>query len=219
MVIAKCCYDARFHQLGDTMEAKIKQRLVGSAVIVGLAVIFVPMLFEHSQQTVSSQINIPTAAEQTAAPLAHNSIVALPAVEAKGPAPHQASIARPQVAAAPKTAITTKPKVMVSVEQAPTEPNIATPVPKTAAAPSVSKPEIWVVQLASFGQAINAKKLTDKLKQLGFAGYSRQRTKANGQTLTQVLVGPQTDRAQAMQRRTRLKQQIHLQGIVIKVQS
>ena len=202
------------------MEAKIKQRLVGSAVIVGLAVIFVPMLFEHSQQTVSSQINIPTAAEQTAAPLAHNSIVALPTVEAKGPAPHQASIARPQVAAAPKTAVTTtKPKVMVRVEQAPTEPNIATPVPKTAAAPSVSKPEIWVVQLASFGQAINAKKLTDKLKQLGFAGYSRQRTKANVQTLTQVLVGPQTDRAQAMQRRTRLKQQIHLQGIVVKVQS
>lgn len=54
----------------------------------------------------------------------------------------------------------------------------------------------FVIQLGSFGNSDNAKKLVDKLKSNGFKAYSRNESH-DGQTLVRVLVGPYMEQKMA----------------------
>jgi DedD protein len=65
------------------------------------------------------------------------------------------------------------------------------PAPKKTAVPA--KPlsgAAWVVKVGSFGKEQNANALIAKLRQAGFATFSRKITNGQGQTMISVLVGP-----------------------------
>jgi len=54
----------------------------------------------------------------------------------------------------------------------------------------------WVVKVGSFGKEQNANALISKLRQAGFATFSRKITNGQGQTMISVLVGPDLKKEQ-----------------------
>jgi DedD protein len=54
----------------------------------------------------------------------------------------------------------------------------------------------WVVKVGSFGKEQNANALVGKLRQAGFATFSRKITNGQGQTMISVLVGPDLKKEQ-----------------------
>ncbi len=70
----------------------------------------------------------------------------------------------------------------------------------------------WVVQVGSFGQADNASRLTAKLKEQGFAAYSKPRDN----NLTTVYVGPFSSSDAGEKARSELKQAANIQGLLIR---
>ncbi|WP_110650120.1 SPOR domain-containing protein [Salinicola peritrichatus] len=90
------------------------------------------------------------------------------------------------------------------------------PEPEPAPAQSERTPASsdggWVVQVGSFGQPDNAKRLTADLKQQGFAAYSQPRDN----NLTTVYVGPFDSSEAGEKARAELKQAANIQGLLIR---
>lgn len=90
------------------------------------------------------------------------------------------------------------------------------PEPQSAPAASERTPASsdggWVVQVGSFGQPDNAKRLTAKLKEQGFAAYSQPRDN----NLTTVYVGPFESSDTGEKARAELKQAANIQGLLIR---
>jgi DedD protein len=75
----------------------------------------------------------------------------------------------------------------------------------------------WSVQLGTFGNEANAKRLVSKLKQSGYPAYIT--TKQSGsRKLNVVLVGPQLNKSDAQNLINILAQQYKLKGIIVKYQ-
>jgi len=62
--------------------------------------------------------------------------------------------------------------------------------------PKALREAAWVVKVGSFGKEQNANALVSKLRQAGFATFSRKITNGQGQTMISVLVGPDLKKAQ-----------------------
>ena len=67
----------------------------------------------------------------------------------------------------------------------------------------------WVVQVGSFGQAANAEKLVDQLKQQGYTAYRQQSGKIH-----KVVVGPSISRDKASQLRDQIYKKTNIKGLV-----
>lgn len=98
--------------------------------------------------------------------------------------------------AQPPVAATTKPK-----------PSVQEPVaPKPLSG--------WVVQLASLASKNNALALRERLRGLGYTAFVEELKTSQGGLLYRVRVGPELERANADNLRSRLEQQVQLKGIV-----
>lgn len=192
----------------------LKQRIIGALVLVSLAVIFVPMLFDepHSERT-STTINIPEeppfpeveapAEEMAPAPPPPSETMA--GSEAPGyrileeaPPEQPASTASGET-----TAAEPERDVVQSRSDAPDQsPEVAAEQPP-AASTMPEEPEYqdtlegaWVVQLGSFGNADNARRLRDQVREKGYGSHLQQVTQGDA-TLTRVFSGPFATKAQA----------------------
>ena len=187
------------------MDEGAKRRLVGAAVLVALAVIFVPMLVEDKDSgNLGEPIVIPekpdfdSAYQTPAAPKEADLTPPLPIPEPPGglapdeqaamdagaetPAPEEPiAVAKP--AAVPKPAAAQKPA---------STPASAAPGPKPVPAGTRS----WVVQVASLGSAESARGLQDRLRGKGYSAFVEQ-ARVNGKLYYRVRVGPEIDRARA----------------------
>ena len=79
---------------------------------------------------------------------------------------------------------------------------------------STSPPEAWVIQLASFSDFDNGKRLLNQLHAKGFDAYSRQ--SKGKKTIIRIFVGPDIDRNKIDQIQKELKQQLRLNGVIRK---
>ena len=82
-----------------------------------------------------------------------------------------------------------------------TKPNTAVTEPKPVVEKVVVPPKplagaAWVVKVGSFGKEQNANALMVKLRQAGFATFSRKITNGQGQTMISVMVGPDLKKEQ-----------------------
>ncbi len=91
-------------------------------------------------------------------------------------------------------------------------PQTASARVKTAG--SVAVPTAWVVQLGSFSNSTNAKRLIKKLRARGFDAYTRQTQSVSGVHLTKVFVGPEIHKAHAARLQKRLAGEFHLRGVI-----
>ena len=101
-----------------------------------------------------------------------------------------------------------------------TAPNDATAAakpetPTESAAGNLMAENAWVVRVGSFSNPQNANALVAKLRQEGYATFTRNITNSNGQKLTSVLVGPELRKAALEQQVEQLQQLTGIARLVV----
>ncbi|WP_090206817.1 SPOR domain-containing protein [Ectothiorhodospira magna] len=190
------------------METPLRERLVGAAVLLALAVIFLPMLLNGAGREARLSLAEPVPPEPIfqrplPAPIEEQRPVSTipplpveppPVVHESPPPPAQATAlveATPPPPAEPRTL-----------------PPVRAPEPNTPVAGG------WVVQVGSFGQEANARSEAERLRQAGFPAFV-ERTSADGRVLYRVKVGPKLERHGAQSLQARLQAEQSLRGIVV----
>lgn len=77
------------------------------------------------------------------------------------------------------------------------------------------KKSAWVVQLGSFKNKANARRLADRLRTAGYRAFMRDMKSAKGNASTRVYIGPEFKQASAMKISSKLEQQMKLRGMVL----
>jgi DedD protein len=199
------------------MDSALKQRLIGAAVLIALAVIFVPMFLGNAPpppQNTTLNLDIPkppdrdfqtrtlpvTGTESTVAPAPNPDKVvtvdthATPVVDAR---PENSA------PAAAKPAETPKPAPVQAETPKPAPPAVApAAAPPVAAAAADGR---FAVHLGVYADRGHADALVATLKKRGFAAYD-EATDYQGKPAQRVRVGPYTNRAAAETARLKIKQ-------------
>ncbi|MBI1733468.1 MAG: SPOR domain-containing protein [Gammaproteobacteria bacterium] len=219
------------------MERQRKERLVGAAVLVMLAVIFIPMVLDDSVQpeTGINGTNIPAKPESEfesrVIPLAPSGAPlsgvpaepAAPQTSETGPessvveqatrpdvSPKPAAPVRDTGAAPPAETARQGPAAELRPRPAPAERT--PPTGKNEASPPGAS--AWVVQLGSFSSAENAESLNRRLRQAGYAAFVEP-LQQDDTRIFRVRVGPELRRTSAQAVRDRLQANMDLDGIVV----
>ena len=192
------------------MESALKQRLLGAAVLIALAIIFVPMFLSNTPQQADNttlNLDIPKAPERKF------ETRTLPVVDtaANAPAPAPASDANkvvtvdtkapPQVDAHPENTPAPAPAPKPPVAETKPAPAAAAP----AAEPATATEGRFAVNLGIYADRGHADALVAKLKKSGFAAYD-EATDYQGKPASRVRVGPFATRAAAESARLKIKQ-------------
>ena len=189
------------------MKQGTKQRVVGTIVIVSLALIFLPIIFDgqgsHQTQTAS---RIP---EQPVVPIL--------------PEPQQS---RPVIISdADLVAIETKPESELVTKAI--EESISDPIEVSASESAFTRdiptlnpaglPNGWSIRLGSFSEASNASDLMQRLQTAGYKAYIRDIDSEQAE-LTGVFVGPWLERALVNDYIDQLWDEFQLEGMVVRYQ-
>lgn len=205
------------------MERKVKERLVGAAVLMAAAVILIPeMLSGHrgsSTEPAAPQSRNDAPIKTYTIDLSHSSSEQPPSavVENRAPPPEEPAAEQP-AAAQPAAGDQAKPEVpqQTAAVQPEPQPQPATQAPKpavveqpTAAASSARAPlhplasgddaptsGRWAVQVGTFSKEANAQRLVKELRDQGQSAFVMP-LKSGGATLYRVRIGPMKDRAGA----------------------
>ncbi len=194
------------------MDERLKERLVGAAVLVSLAVIFVPMVLEGPVREAPA----PRAAPPPPQPGFSSQIIPLGAPAT--PLLDEDRARREARAEAPEPVAEPSPERAVQGRPAPAP---AEPPPAAQAAPRAPPGapaaglESWAVQLGSFSNAANAAALRDRLRRKGYDAYL-ETVRGKRRTVTRVYVGPELERAAARRLRDRLFAETRLKGLVVR---
>ncbi len=227
----------------STQDKALQKKLVGAAVLIALAVIFLPMLFDgkKDETPVSMQIEIPPKPTFDIPNRLEREPASSPNVVAQAPEPPVQTIEittdEPPVAPPPAERTAPVEQKTVSEPPAPSKP-VEQPKPKKDDKPPARKPEPkkaekpkpqqptrttkspagggagYVVQVGSFSQKTNAEALTRKLQAGGFPAFVES-TKAGGKSIYRVKVGPRPTREAADDLRQRLIDKQRLEGIIV----
>jgi DedD protein len=187
------------------MDIALKQRLVGASVLIALAVIVLPMLLGGRPEgsiAESQKIELPPQPaeldfETRRYPIGESppASVPPPAREAAGPT------AKPLPT--PGSTVKAAPEPEVVEPAAAEEPPLPQPLPR---APLDAEAR-YVVQVASFGSADNANRLSETLRGYGYS-VLLDSIKSDVGTLHRVRVGPYPSEADATEAKRRLNSQV-----------
>ena len=197
------------------MDSALKQRLIGAAVLIALAVIFVPMFLGNAPpqpQNTTLNLDIPkppdrdfqtrtlpvTGTESAVAPTANpDKIVTVD------------THATPVVDAHPENSAPIPAKPVEAPKPAPVQaetPKPAPPAAAPAAPPNAAAAEgRFAVHLGVYADRGHADALVAALKKRGFAAYD-EAADYQGKSMQRVRVGPFADRAAAETARLKIKQ-------------
>lgn len=191
-----------------TMDRGLIQRMVGALVLIALAVIFVPMLFNREDDARRVEVDAPAMPQTPAMPDVEVQPVEVPEPAAE-PFPEEFEIIEegPETEAqVPAEPITAPPAV---AEPTPTPP-AERPEPEQRL-DAANLPVSWSVQLASLSNRESAEALTAKLRSQGYNAYVR-----TFEGMNRVFVGPLVERAEANRLRDVLERQQKLKGFVVR---
>ncbi|MEW6174972.1 MAG: SPOR domain-containing protein [Pseudomonadota bacterium] len=201
------------------LDKGLLQRMVGALVLIAIAVIFVPMLFNRQDDLRHVTVDAPSI---PAAPVvADIQMQPVEVPEAKS-APEGFEIIEEGGDA---TAATAEDPVPAPVEPlAPADPAPATApsaptAPTAPAEPQKPEPRLdnnnlpvsWSIQLASLSNRASAESLQQTLRSQGYNAYIRA---ADG--MNRVFVGPLVERSEANRLRDVLQRQQKLDGFVVR---
>ncbi|NOY63409.1 MAG: hypothetical protein GXP10_09735 [Gammaproteobacteria bacterium] len=209
---------------------KLKQRIVGIAVLSALAVIFLPAILDLDGQRHTADLstsNIPpkpanfVSKTLSLQPPPAAQALNQPAVEAHRVVPPTPSAALPPPVLQPSLKQATKQPAPRPVPTTPkaekkAAPSVSAPVPRSKPASATQQSEStlrWAVQLASFSRMTNAQALRDKLQRQGYTVIIEQSRSSRG-TVVRVIVGPTASRSAAQSLRDKLKRDFKLNGLV-----
>ncbi len=177
------------------METSVKHRVVGSLMLVSLAVIILPFFLggEGIQAYQASQKAPPIPVQDDREALSLNNDDFF--IDSIDPSDTQV--------------IELSPVIEPVLDEASTVSKTDGSESTQGLLNSQGLPNGWVVQLGSFGNQANAIRLKDKVIKAGYPGYI-----IPAQGLFKVMVGPEINRAKAETLQKDLKAQFKLQGMV-----
>ena len=206
------------------MDPQLKQRLIGAAVLVLLAVIFVPMVLDGTSAPESQTVDLaippsPDRAMETRVVPLDPAAMPQPTPAATAPADAVATVdtgAAPRTdavdpaatpgGAAPAPAASPAPPPAAPAATPEPAPNTAATPPADAAPPAATaaaNPAAvaggrYAVSFGSYARAENAQALVDSLKKARIPAYA-EAAEVNGKPGMRVRAGPYADRTQAEQ--------------------
>jgi DedD protein len=204
------------------MDFALKQRLLGAAVLIALAIIFVPMFLGNAppkQDNTTVNLDIPPPPERkfetrtlpvetptpaaTPTPVDGNKVVT---VDTHAPARTDAHPEDGAAATAAVIPVAPGPKPAAAVEPKASSPVAAPAVPAPpVATPPTTPSGRFAVNLGIYADQAHADVLVAKVKKLGQPAYS-EATDYQGKPARRVRVGPFADRAAAESARLKIKQ-------------
>jgi len=211
------------------LEQNLKQRLVGAVVLISLAVIFLPLVFDGQQQRIDTTpyaipekpvISIVAPDIKPLEQEVAEHVEAVAAVDGEKAAQdaggdafdHQPDsvvppVESPVVAAASPDLAT---EAYLAQEKKVDEQLQGKPVEQ-----AVDLAEAWMIQVGAFSSRDNAMGLQDKLKASGYPAFLRT-SKGASSTLYKVYVGPEIRRAQLESQKAELEAKFKLKALILK---
>ncbi|MEW8561819.1 MAG: SPOR domain-containing protein [Candidatus Thiodiazotropha sp.] len=187
------------------LEERLKQRLLGGAVLVALVVIFVPMLIEEPvERTSVSDYKIP------AKPAVRRPLPEAGSQQDRKIEQHQ--VATPAVKPDSKPASEPTPEPTPEPKPAPVKestPPAAEPKHAPRSSPARPSPTAWVIQVASLTNENNAKKLVEQLRKADLPAQM-EKVKLNGKQHYRIRVGPEVDHRLAEKMAAKIKKRFKL---------
>lgn len=208
------------------MGEALKQRLIGALVLLALASILWPVVFDAGPTVnMSTRSEIPPAPEVMRIPIntvtVENPAPAAEFGEEENP-PAQQELAgddeehtdAPQVDVTDAERGVAESSEPAASEQASSSDGGSDAPADTQTAEDVDKhgiPVAWSVQVASFSRAENAAALVERLKKSGYKAYAKER-----QSTIRVLVGPKLRKESAESLKRELDELLELETLVIR---
>jgi DedD protein len=196
------------------VDRQLQQRVVGAAVLVAVGVILIPIFLDNGalDTRIPKVSNIPAAPEgdytSRVIPLSEDAIDDL-----------EAKTIQPIVVPEMDTGVEEEKDSAQSAV-------VATPAPSggkddgaDGIADSAQRTGViaWTIQLGSFANDENAKRLIDKLREAGFPAYLERQVDPAG-TAFKVRVGPEIRREDAEKLRVNLEKKFALKGMLLRYQ-
>lgn len=171
------------------MDPQLKQRLVGAAVLLALAVIFLPLILSGPPpgETQVVRKEIPPAPEQQFA----SRVMPLTPPKLNPPVT--------TVVAVDDEARIVEPPPIARAEPEPDEAEPATDASIRAGL------RAWAVQVASFSSEESALGVSQDLRKLGYSAFTQDQVNSKGQKIWFVRVGPELERDAADKLKARLR--------------
>jgi len=188
------------------MNQGTKQRVVGTVVLLSLALIFLPLLFDG---------------EGSYQPTIRSRIPEAPVVDIMPePQPQRPAIEADRL---PPQASATTPAADIQLDDTGPEPTDITVVEETVPEQSeyippalneLSLPQGWSVRLGVFSNPENASNLKQQLLDAGYRAYTRE-LPGRENSVTGVFVGPHIERLDANRLRSQLQDEFELEAMVV----
>ena len=190
--------DSDENQSMDVLRQRARHRLIGATVLVLIAVIGFPMVFDTKPREVSSDIRIDMPDRDAVRP---SQVPQLPAVAAKQPVPDDVKLPESQAPEpTPKEEVVEAPKTPEAkqAEVKDTKDTKEETKPE-AAQTNEAKPDTagrFVVQVGAFSDEAKVKEVRAKLEKAGLKTYIHVAQTKDGKR-TRVRVGPFDSKAEA----------------------
>lgn len=194
----------------DVLRQRARHRLIGATVLVLVAVIGFPLVFDTKPREVASDIRIempdrdtvrPSQAPSTPAMAAKPPVpddVKLPASQAPEPAPKEEVVLEPAKPVESKLAEAKKPDSKADAKKPETKDTKeeAKPTTDDASKPKTDAAPRFVVQVGAFTDEAKVKEVRSKLEKAGFKTYVHVAQTKDGKR-TRVRLGPFDTKAEA----------------------
>jgi DedD protein len=186
-----------------TVEPPVRYRMVGAVVLIFLAVLFLPWLFDGAGYEAMQDL--------------------------ERPVPERPLFVEPHTPSAPATGLRDRSDASTDGDPAPVAvvpeiappagvPEVRAPVPAARTAPAPAEPAApqvgWSVQIGSFGREVNAREQAQQAREAGLPVFV-ERGRADGRDVWRVKVGPRAERNQALQLRDEVQRKMDVSGIVV----
>ncbi|KZY29938.1 MULTISPECIES: SPOR domain-containing protein [unclassified Oleiphilus] len=221
----------------------LKQRLVGAFVILSLAIIFLPMIFDKPHNEGRSllvpvppkpdyktiEIGKPVQPQFKVLSVDSDTGKVVEGDELLKPSPSEKAIKKIELGALSDEASKPSDDVQVKSPSSPAavkkspKPKEVKPVVAASKRPLASKPKvshlpvfknIWMVQLGTFSKTENAYKLRDKLRADGFDGHTKE-VLLGGKKAIRVFTGPFVKKREAEKTKKKLDQKYKVDSRLI----
>ena len=198
------------------MNQGAKQRIVGTVVLLALALIFLPIIFDGEgsyQAPVSSRIPDTPIISILPEPTQSRPVII-----------GNVETIEPEVAATVSlieevTELVEEPSVVIATAESVRDVEITESAPvfsrEVMQLSDAGLPQGWVVRLGSFSDSENARNLVTRLQDAGYKAYSRV-MRSSQEALTGVFVGPWLDRGQVNEYQQKLQEEFSLVGLVVR---
>ena len=203
--------DAGEAQSMDVLRQRARHRLIGATVLVLIAVIGFPLVFDTKPREVASDIRIDMPDRDAVRP---NQAPSAPAVEAKTPVPDDVKAPASQAPEPePKEAakVTEVPVAEVNKQDAKVTDSKASPKEEVVntTKPDLDKPKDdgaprFIVQVGAFSDEAKVKEVRAKLEKAGFKTYVHVAQTKDGKR-TRVRIGPFASKEEAQKTVNKIK--------------